>query len=58
MIGGKRVFTPLSTSTNLKLIDDTTLFENFEFRSVIGSVRYLSLTHPNKSFLVHKLFTI
>ena len=44
MLGAKEVCSPLSTSTPLKLNDDTTSFDSIEYRRIIGSLQYLSLT--------------
>ncbi|KAL6346353.1 hypothetical protein AAG906_033149 [Vitis piasezkii] len=55
MSGAKDVSTPLSTTQSLKLLDGTTNVDNIEFRRIIGSLQYLSLTHPDISFAVNKL---
>lgn len=55
MTGAKDVSTPLSTSTPLKLADGTAAFDSTEFRRVLGSLQYLSLTRPDISFAVNKL---
>ncbi|KAF5461735.1 hypothetical protein F2P56_017810 [Juglans regia] len=55
MVGAKDISTPLSTSTSLKLVDGTTSVDSTEFRRVIGSLQYLSLTRPDISFAVNKL---
>ena len=55
MTGAKDVLTPLSTSTSLKLADGSAAFDNTEFRRVLGSLQYLSLTRPDISFAVNKL---
>ena len=55
MVGAKDISTPLSTSTSLKLVDGTAVFDSTEFHRVIGSLQYLSLTRPNISFAVNKL---
>ena len=55
MSGAKDVSTPLSSTQSLKLLDDTTNVDNIEFWRIIGSLQYLSLTHPNISFAVNKL---
>lgn len=51
----KGVSTPLSTSQSLQLVDGTALVDNLEFRRIIGSLQYLSLTRPDISFKVNKL---
>ncbi|KAF5469010.1 hypothetical protein F2P56_013115 [Juglans regia] len=55
MSGAKDVSTPISTTTSLQLIDGTAAVDSTEFRRVIGSLQYLSLTHPDISFTVNKL---
>ena len=55
MVGAKDVSTPLSTSTSLQLVDGTASFDSTEFRRVLGSLQYLSLTRPDISFAVNKL---
>jgi hypothetical protein len=55
MVGAKDVSTPLSTSTSLKLVDGIASFDSTEFRRVIGSLQYLSLTRLDISFAVNKL---
>lgn len=55
MLGAKDVSTPLSTTTFLHLVDGTAAVDSTEFRRVIGSLQYLSLTRPDISFAVNKL---
>ena len=55
MLGAKEVCTPLSTSTPLKLNDGTASFDSTEYKRVLGSLQYLSLTRPDISFAVNKL---
>ncbi|KAA8549678.1 hypothetical protein F0562_001304 [Nyssa sinensis] len=55
MSGAKDVSTPLSTSTSLQLVDGTAPVDSSNFRRVIGSLQYLSLTGPDISFAVNKL---
>ncbi|RVW24725.1 Retrovirus-related Pol polyprotein from transposon RE2 [Vitis vinifera] len=55
MLGAKDVSTPLSTTASLKLFDGTTPVDSTDFRRVIGSLQYLSLTRPDISFAVNKL---
>ena len=56
MAGAKDVSTPMSTTQSLHLLDGTTSMDNTEYRRVIESLQYLSLTCPNISFVVNKLF--
>ncbi|RVW68219.1 Retrovirus-related Pol polyprotein from transposon RE2 [Vitis vinifera] len=44
MLGAKDVSTPLSTTASLKLFDGTAPVDSTDFRRVIGSLQYLSLT--------------
>lgn len=55
MISAKNVFMPLSTSTSLKLVDDSSPTNSTNFISFIGAPQYMSLTHPDIFFLVYKL---
>jgi len=55
MFRAKEVCSPLSTSTPLKLNDGTASFDSTEYRIIIGSLQYLSLTRPDISFAVNKL---
>ncbi|RVW26826.1 Retrovirus-related Pol polyprotein from transposon RE2 [Vitis vinifera] len=50
MAGAKDVFTPLSTTQSLHLVDVTNAVNSTEYRRVIGSLQYLSLTQPDISF--------
>ena len=56
MHGAKEVTTPLSTTTVLKLLDGTSSVDSIEYMSIIGALQYLSLTRPDISFAVNKLF--
>ena len=55
MSGAKVVSTPLSTTQSLQLVDGTAAVDSSEFRRIVGSLQYLSLTHPDISFAVNKL---
>ena len=55
MVGAKDVATPLSINTSLTLVDGSAAFDSTEFCQVLGSLQYLSLIHPNISFVVNKL---
>ncbi|RVW28582.1 Retrovirus-related Pol polyprotein from transposon RE2 [Vitis vinifera] len=55
MAGAKDVSTPLSTTQSLHLVDGTNAVNSTEYRRVIGSLQYLSLTRPDISFAVNKL---
>ena len=55
MSGAKDVSTPLSTTQSLQLIDGTVVVDSSEFRRILGSLQYLSLTRPDISFAVNKL---
>ena len=56
MAGAKDVSTPMSTTQYLHLLDGTTSMDNTKYRRIIESLQYLSLTRPNISFVVNKLF--
>ena len=55
MSGAKVVSTPLSTTQSLQLVDGTAAVDSSEFRRIVGSLQYLSLTHPDISFAINKL---
>jgi hypothetical protein len=55
MSGAKDISTPLSTSQSLQLVDGTAAVDSSEFRRIMGSLQYLSLTRPDISFAVNKL---
>jgi hypothetical protein len=55
MVGAKDVSTPLSTGISLKLDDGTASVDSTEFRRVLGSLQYLSLTRPDIFFAVNML---
>ena len=55
MAGAKDVSTPLSTTQSLHLVDGTNAVNSTEYRRVIGSLQYLSLTRPDISFAINKL---
>ncbi|KAL6322763.1 hypothetical protein AAG906_018644 [Vitis piasezkii] len=52
MAGAKDVSTPLSTTQSLHLVDGTNAVNSIEYRRVIGSLQYLSLTRPDISFAI------
>jgi hypothetical protein len=55
MAGAKDISTPLSTTQSLHLLDGTTSVDSTEYRRIIGSLQYLSLTRPDICFAVNKL---
>lgn len=55
MSAAKDVSTPLSTSQSLRLVHGTAPVDNSDFRRIIGSLQYLSLTCPDISFTANKL---
>ncbi|KAL6321118.1 hypothetical protein AAG906_012890 [Vitis piasezkii] len=55
MAGAKDVSTPLSITKSLHLVDGTNVVNSTEYRRVIGSLQYLSLTRPDISFAINKL---
>jgi len=55
MVGAKDISAPLSTSHSLQLQDGTTPTDCSQFRSIIGSLQYLSFTCPDICFDVNKL---
>lgn len=55
MQAAKPLSTPLATIKTLKLDDGFSPSNATQYRQVLGSVQYLSLTHTNISFTVNKL---
>lgn len=55
MLDAKPGSTPMQTRPKLKLLDSTTLSDPSEYRSVVGSLQYLSFTRPDISFSVNRL---
>ena len=55
MSGAKPVATPLVTNGNITLHSGTTLTNCTKYRTFVGSLQYLCLTHPNISYVVNKL---
>ncbi|KAK0591398.1 hypothetical protein LWI29_001105 [Acer saccharum] len=55
MLGANSISTPLSTSDTLKLVDGSAPTDATQYRQVVGSLQYLSLTRPDDSFAVNKL---
>ncbi|OMO97226.1 Reverse transcriptase, RNA-dependent DNA polymerase [Corchorus capsularis] len=55
MSGVKECISPLSTSTTLTLHDGATAVDNTEFRKIIGSLQYLTLTRLDICYAVNKL---
>ena len=55
MTDAKPVITPLATNMILSLHTDLTLSDPIEYRTIIGSLQYLSLTWPDIAFVVNKL---
>jgi len=51
----KDVTTSLCISTALKLLDGTSSIDSTKFKTVIGVLQYLSLTHLSIFFVVNKL---
>lgn len=55
MIDAKLIGTPMSTTCSLSSHDDTPSCDSSLFRSIIGSLHYLSITRPDIAFTVNKL---
>ncbi|KAD6796073.1 hypothetical protein E3N88_06969 [Mikania micrantha] len=51
----KPASSPMSLSAHLNPLDGTTLPSPTEYRALVGSLQYLSLTRPDISFTVNKL---
>jgi hypothetical protein len=52
MAGAKPVSTQMSTMTTLNPDDDGEVVDQREYRSMIGSLLYLTVTRPNIQFIV------
>lgn len=55
MFDAKSVTSPMATSPSLSISAGTSLSDPTEYRSVVGSLQYLSLTHPDIAFCVNRL---
>ncbi|XP_019414584.1 PREDICTED: uncharacterized protein LOC109326349 [Lupinus angustifolius] len=55
MAGAKPTYTPLATSTPLKLQDGSATADAKSFRSIIGALQYLTLSCLDLSFVINKL---
>lgn len=55
MMGSKPVTTPMATSPKLSLHTGIRFSDPTEYRSVVGSLQYLSFTRPDISFSVNRL---
>ncbi|KAG8489320.1 hypothetical protein CXB51_017422 [Gossypium anomalum] len=51
----KPVSTPMSSSVSLTLHSGSPLADTVAYRTIVGSLQYLSLTRPNISYTVNKL---
>lgn len=55
MMDSKSVLTPLPTNPPLTLHSGSALMDPTEYRAIVGSLQYLSLTRPEIAFTVNKL---
>ncbi|CAA7036575.1 unnamed protein product [Microthlaspi erraticum] len=55
MTNAKAVGTPMESNSTLTLLSGQALDNATEYRTIVGSLQYLSLTRPDISFLVNKL---
>ncbi|XP_019101850.1 PREDICTED: uncharacterized protein LOC109133303 [Camelina sativa] len=55
MLDAKPVATPMASSPNLTIDSGTPLADATEYRTVIGSLQYLSFTRPDIVFVVNRL---
>jgi hypothetical protein len=54
MVNAKSVTSPMSSSTTLTRFDSEAFGDPSLYRSIVGSLQYLSLTRPDVSFAVNK----
>ena len=55
MTNAKAVATPMESNSSLTLLSGHQLDDATEYRTIVGSLQYLSLTRPDISFSVNKL---
>lgn len=55
MVDAKPVCTPMATTPTLSLQSGTAISEPAEYRTIAGSLQYLSLTRPDIAYAVNKL---
>jgi hypothetical protein len=55
MLEAKPVSTPMASSTNLSAYEGEPFPDQTLFRSTVGALQYLSITHPDIAFAVNKL---
>jgi hypothetical protein len=55
MTGAKPVSTPLPTNPPVSLYSGPTLSDPTEYRTIIGSLQYLSMTRPDITYAINKL---
>jgi hypothetical protein len=55
MVNAKSVTSPMSSSTTLTRFDSEAFGDPSLYRSIVGSLQYLSLTRPDVSFAVNKV---
>jgi len=55
MTGAKPISIPLPTSPSISLHSGTTLSDPIEYRTIMGSLQYLSMTRPKITYAVNKL---
>ena len=55
MVDAKPLSSPMSTAAHLSQFDGAAFSDPTLYRSIVGSLQYLSLTRPNVSFAVNKV---
>lgn len=55
LYNAKPTATPLANSVVLKSDDGTATVDDTKYRQLVGSLQYLTLTHPDVSFSINKL---
>ena len=55
MLDAKPVTTPMAVSQKLTLQSGTAIADPREFRMIVGSLQYLSITHPDIAYSINRL---
>jgi hypothetical protein len=55
MTGAKPAKPPCLSDSQLSRLDGDSLFDAFEYRSVVGALQYCTLTQPDTTFSMNQL---